>query len=151
MASKYLKKFPVPEQFPEILHDFAREILRDQPEDILDYGFQYFKAMSENSTFDYKNKGKNIPPEASRRVQDKAPTGPKQEEKPKEEPKKEETETKAEDKKEEPQSRVSSAKTNEKEAKKYVNDMIEKLSQDDSDEEKEGEKADDKKDEDKKE
>ncbi len=47
MASKYLQKFPVPKGFPEILHDFAREILRDQPRDILDYGCEYFKALEE--------------------------------------------------------------------------------------------------------
>ena len=29
MASKYLQKFPVPNDFPEILHDLTREILRD--------------------------------------------------------------------------------------------------------------------------
>lgn len=47
MASKYLQKFPVPQEFPDVLHDFAREILRDQPEDILEYGFLYFKAIDE--------------------------------------------------------------------------------------------------------
>ena len=45
MASKYLQKFPVPEDFPDLLHDFAREVLRDQPENIYEYGAQYFKAM----------------------------------------------------------------------------------------------------------
>lgn len=44
MASKYLQKFPVPDNFYEILHDFAREIIRDQPEDILEYGSDYFEA-----------------------------------------------------------------------------------------------------------
>ena len=29
MASKYLQKFPIPEAFPDILHDYAREVLRD--------------------------------------------------------------------------------------------------------------------------
>mmetsp|Transcript_3594 Transcript_3594/g.4396 ORF Transcript_3594/g.4396 Transcript_3594/m.4396 type:complete len:120 (-) Transcript_3594:45-404(-) len=113
MASKYLQKFPVPENFPEILHDFAREILRDQPEDILKYGYEYFKARDEGLDFDYQNKGKNIPPAASRKVEGKA------------------GKTEALNK---PSSRVSSAKETEQEAKKYVNDMIEKLSQDDEDE-----------------
>ena len=45
MASKYLQKFPVPEDFPDLLHDFAREVLRDQPENIYEYGAQYFRAM----------------------------------------------------------------------------------------------------------
>ena len=39
MASKYLSKFPVPGRFPEMLHDFAREILRNQPENVYDYGY----------------------------------------------------------------------------------------------------------------
>ena len=29
------------------MHDFAREVLRDQPEDIYDFGAEYFKAMEE--------------------------------------------------------------------------------------------------------
>ena len=85
MASKYLPKYPVPEDFPEILHDFARQVLRDQPENIYEFGAQYFKAIYEVSfifrelalshfiiwplltviqgkEFDYANKGKNIPP-----------------------------------------------------------------------------------------
>ena len=49
MASKYLQKYPVPEDFPDLLHDFAREVLRDQPDDIYQYGAQYFKAMYEVS------------------------------------------------------------------------------------------------------
>ena len=45
MASKFIAKYPVPDEFPDILHDFAREVLRDQPEDIYEYGAQYFKAL----------------------------------------------------------------------------------------------------------
>jgi hypothetical protein len=32
-----------------MLHDFTKEILRDQPEDILEYGLQFFQAMDEVS------------------------------------------------------------------------------------------------------
>ena len=49
MASKYIQKFPIPGQFPDILHDFVREVLRDQPESILDYGAAYFTALDEVS------------------------------------------------------------------------------------------------------
>ena len=38
MASKYIQKFPIPGAFPDLLHDFAREVLRDQPDDIYAYG-----------------------------------------------------------------------------------------------------------------
>ena len=51
MASKYLQKYPVPEDFPDLLHDFAREVLRDQPENIYEYGALYFKAMYMVSCF----------------------------------------------------------------------------------------------------
>jgi Regulatory subunit of type II PKA R-subunit len=47
MASTYLQKFPVPEQFPEILHDLLREILREQPEDIIEFSYRYFKDKQE--------------------------------------------------------------------------------------------------------
>ena len=30
-----------------MLHDFAREVLRDQPKDICEYGALYFKALEE--------------------------------------------------------------------------------------------------------
>ena len=45
MASKYLQKFPIPGTLPEMLHDFAMEVLRSQPKDIHDFGAQYFRAM----------------------------------------------------------------------------------------------------------
>jgi len=54
MASKYLQKFPVPDNFYEILHDFAREIIRDQPEDILEYGANYFEALQKVFPFLFK-------------------------------------------------------------------------------------------------
>ena len=71
MASKYIQKYPIPAEFPDILHDFVRELLRDQPGDIFDYGAQYFKAKEdarekgeeELSSFNYERKGRNIPPD----------------------------------------------------------------------------------------
>lgn len=47
MANKYLQLFPVPEGFPEILADFAREVLRDQPEDIIEYAALYFETLEQ--------------------------------------------------------------------------------------------------------
>jgi hypothetical protein len=61
MASKYIQKFPVPEGFPEILHDLSKEILRNQPEDIIEFSAMYFKCLQEKSILDYANRGKNIP------------------------------------------------------------------------------------------
>jgi len=49
MASKYLQKFPIPNEFPDLLHDFCKDILRDQPENIYEYGAAYFKAKEDVS------------------------------------------------------------------------------------------------------
>ena len=61
MASKYIKKFKVPNHFEDILSDFAKEILRNQPKDIIDFGIEYFKGLETNTKFDYKDKGENRP------------------------------------------------------------------------------------------
>ena len=82
---------PIPGDFPDLLHDFAREILRDQPDDIYEYGAAYFAALEnvsihslsfrENSNFErmlilvfskqgtkfnWDKKGKAIPPPSDR-------------------------------------------------------------------------------------
>jgi hypothetical protein len=49
MASKYRKKFSLPENFYPILEDYSREVLRDQPIDIVEFSYLYFKAMEEVS------------------------------------------------------------------------------------------------------
>ena len=49
MASKYSQKFDVPEGFADLLRDFTREVLREQPKgekSILEFGEQYFKQLS---------------------------------------------------------------------------------------------------------
>jgi hypothetical protein len=49
MASKYRKKFSLPEGAYNILEDYTREVLRDQPKDILEFSYLYFKALEEVS------------------------------------------------------------------------------------------------------
>ena len=66
MASKYIQKYPIPGDFPELLHDFAREILRDQPENIFEYGAQYFAALERGEQFSYGQIGKAVPPPRDR-------------------------------------------------------------------------------------
>ena len=61
MASKYIKKFKVPNNFENILSDFAKEILRNQPKDIIEFGIEYFKGLETNTKLDYKDKGENRP------------------------------------------------------------------------------------------
>lgn len=53
MTSKLMNKFPIPENFPEILHDFAKEVVREQPKDILDFAVEYFKALELSIPFQY--------------------------------------------------------------------------------------------------
>mmetsp|Transcript_54599 Transcript_54599/g.144273 ORF Transcript_54599/g.144273 Transcript_54599/m.144273 type:complete len:445 (+) Transcript_54599:15-1349(+) len=43
MASKYRTKHSIPPGFPDILKDFVREILREQPENIYRFGAEYFE------------------------------------------------------------------------------------------------------------
>lgn len=64
MASKYRKKFSLPEDFYPILEAYSREVLRDQPLDIIEYSYLYFKALEDGTLdqFDYPKKGPNIPP-----------------------------------------------------------------------------------------
>ena len=62
MSSKFSNKYPIPEKFPEILHDFSREVLRYMPKDILDFSVQYFYSLEIGSPLNYIEGGsKNIP------------------------------------------------------------------------------------------
>ena len=47
----------MPGTFPELLKDFACEVLRDQPENIYEYGARYFAAMEEGQEFIYDQNG----------------------------------------------------------------------------------------------
>jgi len=86
MASKYIQKYPIPEGFPEIVHDLAKEILRNQPSDILEFSALYFKCLQEGTVLDYANRGQNIPcdfktgvPKINERPQRKKPLNEKDE------------------------------------------------------------------------
>ena len=60
MTSKLLNKFPIPENFPDILHDFAKEVVREQPKDILDFAVEYFKALESGTPLDYGHKHEKL-------------------------------------------------------------------------------------------
>jgi len=47
MSHKYQKQFAIPDAFPQVLKDFTREILRNQPENIYEFGYNYFKEKAE--------------------------------------------------------------------------------------------------------
>lgn len=57
MASKYRKKFSLPEEFYPILEAYSREVLRDQPVDIIEFSYLYFKALEDVSNLDSYFKG----------------------------------------------------------------------------------------------
>lgn len=62
MSSRFSNKFPIPEKFPEILHDFAREVVRYMPKDILDFAIQYFFSIEKSIPLNYVEGGsKDIP------------------------------------------------------------------------------------------
>lgn len=50
MSSKFSNKYPIPEKFPQILHDFTKEVVRCQPKDIIDFSFQYFFNLENRIT-----------------------------------------------------------------------------------------------------
>jgi len=45
MPSKYGKQYAVPKEFPSVLKSFTREVLRAQPQDIYEFGAQYFSEL----------------------------------------------------------------------------------------------------------
>ena len=51
MASKYRQKYTLPNGFYQVLEDYSREVLRDQPQDIVEFSYLYFKAIEEVSLF----------------------------------------------------------------------------------------------------
>ena len=61
MSSKYIKKYEIPPGFQDLLSEFTKEILRNQPKDIIDFGIEYFKCLQQGLILDYPHKGVNIP------------------------------------------------------------------------------------------
>jgi hypothetical protein len=61
MSSKYIKKYDIPPGFQDLLSEFTKEILRNQPKDIIDFGVEYFRCLQQGLILDYAQKGENIP------------------------------------------------------------------------------------------
>jgi hypothetical protein len=53
MSSRQSNQFPIPESFPEILHNFAKEIVRYKPNDIYDFSIQYFYCLENEIPLNY--------------------------------------------------------------------------------------------------
>ena len=56
MASRYLRRFQVQNEFNKILSDFSKAIVRNRPNDIIDFSIEYFKSLESNIKSDYKDK-----------------------------------------------------------------------------------------------
>lgn len=59
MSSKLAKKYTVPEAFPQILHDYIREVVRYRPKDIFDFSIQYFYFIEKSLPFHFVEGGSN--------------------------------------------------------------------------------------------
>merc|ERR1712196_117246 len=49
MTSRYRRPFRYPDGFADVLRDFTREVLRDQPKSIPEYGAAYFDQILKQS------------------------------------------------------------------------------------------------------
>jgi Ca2+-binding EF-hand superfamily protein len=47
MSSKFAKQYQIPPEFPDILKDFAREVLRNQPANINEFAAKYFDCLAQ--------------------------------------------------------------------------------------------------------
>ncbi|EPY29809.1 hypothetical protein AGDE_09802 [Angomonas deanei] len=46
LATRYQQRQQLPQNFPDVLKEYAREVLRAQPSDILSWSAEYFKALA---------------------------------------------------------------------------------------------------------
>mmetsp|Transcript_47811 Transcript_47811/g.104080 ORF Transcript_47811/g.104080 Transcript_47811/m.104080 type:complete len:430 (-) Transcript_47811:288-1577(-) len=46
MSSKFAKQYHIPPEFPELLKDFSREVLRNQPANIYEFAAKYFDCLA---------------------------------------------------------------------------------------------------------
>uniref|UniRef100_A0A7S0ASR6 EF-hand domain-containing protein n=1 Tax=Pyrodinium bahamense TaxID=73915 RepID=A0A7S0ASR6_9DINO len=54
MSSKFAKQYRIPPEFPDILKDFTREVLRNQPPDINEFAAKYFDCLANGLPADAK-------------------------------------------------------------------------------------------------
>ena len=144
MSSKYIKKYSIPPGFQSLLSEFTKEILRNQPKDIVDFAVEYFRCLQQGLILDYPDRGQNIPcdfkpsiPKIPPQLKNKNIYEESKEEIKKEEPKKE---IKVEEKKEE-------IKVEEKKEEIKVEEKKEEIKEEKKEEIKEEEKQEEKKEE----
>jgi Ca2+-binding EF-hand superfamily protein len=57
MSSKFAKQYQIPPEFPEILKDFTREVLRNQPANINEFAVKYFDCLAQGLPADNRGGG----------------------------------------------------------------------------------------------
>jgi len=57
MSTKFAKQYQVPPEFPDILKDFTREVLRNQPENINEFAAKYFECLASGLPTDMPGQG----------------------------------------------------------------------------------------------
>ena len=146
MSSKYIKKYSIPPGFQSLLSEFTKEILRNQPKDIVDFAVEYFRCLQQGLILDYPDRGQNIPcdfkpsiPKIPPQLKNKNIYEESKEEIKKEEPKKEIKEEKKEEIKEE--------KKEEKNEEIKIEEKKEEIKEEKKEEIKEEEKQEEKKEE----
>jgi Ca2+-binding EF-hand superfamily protein len=58
MSSKFAKSFQIPPEYPDILKDFTREVLRNQPANINEFAAKYFDCLASGLPADMAERGK---------------------------------------------------------------------------------------------
>ena len=154
MSSKYIKKYSIPPGFQSLLSEFTKEILRNQPKDIVDFAVEYFRCLQQGLILDYPDRGQNIPcdfkpsiPKIPPQLKNKNIYEESKEEIKKEEPKKEIKEEKKEEIKEEKKEEIKEEKNEEIKIEEKKEEIKEEKKEEIKEEIKEEEKQEEKKEE----
>ena len=45
-------KFPIPDNFEEILHEYIKNVIKYQPNNIAEFSYEYFKNLENNNCYE---------------------------------------------------------------------------------------------------
>ena len=52
MTSIDNNKFPIPDNFEEILHEYIKNVIKYQPKNIAEFSYEYFKNLEKNNCYE---------------------------------------------------------------------------------------------------
>ena len=52
MTSIDNNKFPIPDNFEEILHEYIKNVIKYQPKNIPEFSYEYFKNLEKNNCYE---------------------------------------------------------------------------------------------------